>query len=206
MSRIIETFTSAFNTALQTGLNYKLQKMQIQTQSQAITAASNYLSTNNTEVEAHDDLDNPFIHLHGTTTMSGVTYDNVAKIVNTAFPNASVEEKTEYYNAIQSGLESAQIFLQHCKDQDIQLRVLQLNADGSVECKKGTQPAKNKIYFNTLSEYYQKGKDFFKQATNVKFLGSIVQIRNTSGDNGNALDVSIAMRTSNPSDFNNADS
>ena len=138
MSRIIESFTSAFNTALQTGLNYKLQKMQIQNQSQAITAATNYLSNNSAEVEAHDEASSPFIHLHGTTTMSGVTYDNVAKIVNTVFPNASVEEKTEYYNAIQSGLESAQIFLQHCKDQDIQLRVLQLNADGSVECKKGT--------------------------------------------------------------------
>ena len=206
MSRIIQGFTDAFNQALETGLNFKLNKMQLQNQQQLITAATNYLASSGGDVETHDDLaKTDYIHLHGTTTMSGVTYDNVAKIVNTAFPNASVEEKTEYYNAIQSGLESAQIFLQHCKNQDIQLRVLQLNADGSVKCAKGNNPAENKIYFNTLSEYYQKGKDFFKQATNVKFLGSIVQIRNTSGDNGNALDVSIAMRTSNTRDFNDAD-
>ena len=210
MSRIIETFTSAFNQALSTGLNYKLQKMQIQQQSQALNTAATILTSNDADVQPHEDVIHP-IHVHGSTNLSGVTYDPVAKIVNNLFPTASTEEKVEYYNAIESGLQSAQMFLQHCKNQDIQLRILQLNANGTVESKELDESGeivqtKSAVYFNTLSEFYEKGKDLYKQATNVKFIGSIVQIRNTSGDNGNALDVSIAMKTSNQDDLTDAES
>lgn len=191
MAAIINSFTNAFNTALQTGLNYKLEKMKIQSGDNG----------------AHDDDNGGTfpIHFHDDALMlKGATYDNVAKFVNEYWPDATTEEKTEYYNSIKSGLESAQIFLQHCKNQDIQLRILQMNANGTVTSKTvdGTIiNEKSNVFLNTMSEYYEKGKDLFKQATNVRFLGSIINIRNTSDNNGNSLDVSISQMKSNTDDF-----
>ena len=203
MSRIIESFTSAFNTALQTGLNYKLQKMQIQQKTDLAQMAQSVIQSTTDEGE-HEDI-GP-IHFHGDPAyMRGATYDPVAKIVNETWPSASTEEKTEYYNAIKSGMESAQIFFQHCKNQDVQLRILQLNSNGTVQSKVledgSIVPESSAVYFNTLSEFYAKGKELYKQATNVKFIGSIINIRNTSNDNGNALDVSISLKKSNIVDF-----
>lgn len=194
MASIVNAFGSVFNTALQTGLTYKYYH-------------------DHDKLEHGDDSDRIHPHSdlrpHDSVEFEGVTYDPVAKIVNEKFPGATEEEKTEYYNAIKSGLDSAQIFLQHCKDQDIQLRILQLNANGTVQSETLSDgqivPLRSAVYFNTLSEFYEKGKDLYKQATNVKFIGSIVQIRNTSGDNGNSLDVSIAMKTSNQTNLTDAD-
>ena len=114
----------------------------------------------------------------------------LANLVDEYWPDASVEEKTEYYNALKTCVASSNVFLQHCKNNDIQIRIVEFNQKKLMNMSKGL------IYVSQLGDFFDESCDFYKQATNIKFIGSIVNIRNISDDNGKYLDVIKARRTS----------
>ena len=129
--------------------------------------------------------------------------DLIGLYVDAYWPNASEEERQEYYNAVKHGVESAQIFLQHSQKNDIQMRILQLSAESEVT---GKPDEFSYVFVNQLSSFYRKAQDLFHQSTNLVYVGSVINIRNTSNENGNALNVSLAMKTSNPSNLTDPES
>lgn len=145
---------------------------------------------------AHDDADN---------YVKGTTYDKIAMIVNKYWPDASDEERTEIYNSIKSAVDSASIFLQHCKEQDIQFRTVELKAVDKVKGEVNEEGKHDIVFVNQMANFYDQGKEFYKQASNIKYIGAVLTIKNTSGDNGNCLDISISRKTTN-SDLTNPES
>lgn len=125
-------------------------------------------------------------------------YSKVRKIVEKYWPNETTEHKVEYYNALKTCINSSEIFLQHCRTNDIQVRVVQFTSSRLIRFIDGF------IYVSQIGDFFDEVKDMYRQATNVKFIGSIVNVRNTSNDNGNYIDVICARRTSD-SDVANAD-
>lgn len=146
-----------------------------------------------------------FINLHnahGTHDESenyvkGTTYDKIAMIVDKYWPDATEEERTEIYNSIKSAVDSASIFLQHCKEQDIQFRTVELKAVDKVKGEINEEGKHDIVFVNQLANFYDQGKEFYKQASNIKYIGAVLTIKNTSSDNGNCLDISISRKTTN---------
>ena len=162
------------------------------------------------DVNSHDN-ETEVIHLHSVRSKGGdinmrpksvcndtAATENIpsesttklANLVDEYWPDASVEEKTEYYNALKTCVASSNVFLQHCKNNDIQIRIVEFNQKKLMNMSKGL------IYVSQLGDFFDESCDFYKQATNIKFIGSIVNIRNISDDNGKYLDVIKARRTS----------
>lgn len=125
-------------------------------------------------------------------------YSKVKAIVEKYWPDETTEHKVEYYNALKTCINSSEIFLQHCKTNDIQVRVVEFKSSRLIKFVDGF------IYISQLGDFFDEMKEMYRQATYVKFIGSLVNVRNTSNDNGKYIDVICARRTSD-FDVSNAD-
>ena len=136
-------------------------------------------------INAKDDYD--------TTATDNIPSENTTTLTNLVdkyWPDASVEDKTEYYNALKTCVASSNVFLQHCKNNDIQIRIVEIKQKKLMNMSRGL------IYVSQLGDFFDESRDFYKQATNIKFIGSIINIRNISDVNGKYLDIIKARRTS----------
>lgn len=173
ISNVINSFGNAFNTALSTGLNYKLEKMKIQ---------------------EHGDEDNAdFIHLHDGT-MRGETYKPIFQMLNEKYPDLlagkSDEEKQSILNAMENAVERGRLMLQNQNLGDFEVRVISLKDTKNIVKDKAS------VYINDLYGAYPKVKNFFKSSSSIVYLGGILVVKNLSNDNGSPLEVSVCEMVS----------
>lgn len=126
----------------------------------------------------------------GDTASIGDDSIKVKEIVERYWPEENAKNKVEYYNALKTCINSSTFFLQHSRQREIQVRVVQFTTNRLIKYIDGF------IYINQLGNFFEEIRNMYKQATNIKFIGSIVNVRNTSINNGNYIDITCAQRTS----------
>lgn len=182
MSRIIGTFLDAFNTALSTGLNYKLQHDQLEQQ--------------------HGDSSD-FIHLHAST-LRGETYKPVFQVINEKYPDLlngkTDEEKQCILNAIENAIDNGKIMLQNQGIGDFEVRMVSMK--GTREITAG----RSDVLINDYHGAFEKVRNFFKTSSSIAYLGGLIVIKNLSNDNGTPLDVSVCEMVSSTTDISNPES
>lgn len=171
MAKIVGTFLDAFNTALSTGLSYKLQHDQL-----------------------HGEADSTdFIHLHAPT-ISGETYKPFFQMINEKYPSLfegkSSEEIQCILNSMGNAIEKGRMMLQNQNIGDFEVRMVSL---------KDTRPINNGSPDVLINDYYgafPKVKNFFKSSSSIVYLGGLIVVKNLSPDNGAPLDVSVCEMVS----------
>lgn len=126
----------------------------------------------------------------GDTASLGDDSIKVKEIIERYWPEENAKNKVEYYNALKTCINSSTFFLQHSRQREIQVRVVQFTTNRLIKFVDGF------IYINQLGDFFEEIRNMYKQATNIKFIGSIVNVRNTSSNNGNYIDITCAQRTS----------
>lgn len=120
----------------------------------------------------------------------------VKLIVDKYWSEATPQQKMEYYNALKTSIVSSKFFLQHCYQNNIQVRVVQNKVRNLIDLEKSPNERETSVYLSQLGDFYDKAKDFYLQATNVKFIGSIINIANMSSKDGIYINIQEARRTS----------
>ena len=146
-------------------------------------------------------IPNMFVNVgpHDTAEGNEILSDEHAKvklIVEKYWSEATAQQKMEYYNALKTSIVSSKFFLQHCFQNNIQVRVVQNKVRQLFDLKENPNKRETNIYLSQLGDFYEKAKDFYLQATNVKFIGSIINIANMSSKDGIYINIQEARRTS----------
>lgn len=114
----------------------------------------------------------------------------IKAIVEKYWPESTPQQKMEYYNALKNSVISSRLFLQHCRNNNMQIRVVQY------ESSQYLRPENGKLIIPQLGDFYDEAKDFYRQATNVMFIGSVINIKNRARRDGHYIDIRLARRTS----------